>query len=139
MKYVLIATMLLLFSPIGKLSGQTTTDKQHNNYVVTTTKINQLTPILMAAQELKEEEGAACGEFKILICGKAVQDLANSQTVQPFLQTARQAGARIIACEYSMKQQNMKPQDLTPGVESVENAILENLQLQREGYISLGL
>lgn len=139
MKYVLIATLLLLFSPIGKIVGQTTAEKQHNNYVVITTKINQLRPILMAAEDLKAEDGERFGQFKILVCGKAVQDLASSQTMKPFLQTARRTGARIIACEYSMKQQNKKPQELTPGVESVENAILENLQLQREGYISLGL
>lgn len=138
MKNIIIATLLFILIPVSKLTGQTLSKEQHN-YVVTTTKINQLEPILMAAEELKREDGAAFGQFKILVCGKAVKDLANNQTMESHLQNARIVGAQIIACEYSMKQQNVEPQALSPGLQSVENAILENLRLQRKGYISLGL
>ena len=138
MKNLIITAFLLFLAPVGKVMGQTTAGKQ-NHYVVTTTKINQLEPILMAAEELKVEDGTRFGQFKILVCGKAVESLARRQTMGPYLKRAQEVGAQIIACQYSMRQLNMEKDFLTEGVQSVDNAILENLQLQREGYISLGL
>ena len=139
MKNIMFAGFLFLLASIGGKAHAQTLQNEKNSYVVTTTNIKQLQPILLAAKELAAEDAEQFGEFKVLVCGKAVEDLTSRQTMGPYLKMASEVGARIIACEYSMDQLGMETSCLIEGVESVENAILENLQLQTKGYISLGL
>ena len=139
MKNILLAGILFLFATVGNSLSAQSSQGQKNNYVVTTTRIQQLKPIFMAAESLAAEDGDSFGEFQVLICGKAVEDLACSDTMTPYLKMAEKTGARIIACEYSLKQMGIDTSRLAKGVESVENAITENLQLQKKGYISLEL
>lgn len=139
MKKILLAGFLFLFASFGNNLIAQSASGDKNNYTVAITKIKQLKPIFMAAESLAAEDGNSFGKFKVLICGKAVEELARPDTMAPYLEMAEKVDGKIIACEYSMKQLGVAPSSLTEGVESVENAILENLQLQKKGYLSLGL
>lgn len=139
MKNILFAGFIFLLASISGTADAQTSQLEKSNYVVATTKIKQMEPILLAAEQLAAQDAEQFGEFKVLVCGKAVEDLASRQTMRPYLKMAKEVGVRIIACEYSMNQLEVEASCLMDGVESVENAILENLQLQKKGYINLGL
>ena len=139
MRNILFAGFIFLLASVSNTTLAQTTHNEENNYVVAITKIKQLEPIFLAAEQLAAEDAEQFGEFKVLVCGKAVEELASRETMRPYLKMAKEVDARIIACEYSMNQLEVEASFLMEGVESVENAILENLQLQKKGYISLGL
>jgi hypothetical protein len=44
--------------------------------VVLTSNVKQLKPIFLAAKDLSTEDGVNFEEFKVIICGKTITDLA---------------------------------------------------------------
>lgn len=114
-------------------------DESLYNYVVLTTKIEQLTPILLAAEHLKNEGEKQYGNFEIIICGKNIGELTDEKKMEKYLEYAGRANATILACGFSLKKFDVDPEKIPNDIKIVENGILYNITLQKKGYLSLEL
>jgi hypothetical protein len=74
-KYILIFAIFTLLTSCATLT-QKTAETPTENYVVLTSNVKQLKPIFLAAKDLSTEDGVNFGEFKVIICGKTITDLA---------------------------------------------------------------
>ena len=129
--------MLTLFGN-AKLQAQQV-DNSKNNYVVLTTKVPQLQPIILTAEALKAEEGEAFGDFQVIICGKDIGQITDPEIINIFIQKAEKAGVQIIACGFSLNKFKVDKTKVPTSMDIVENGILYNFQLQKKGYKSLSL
>lgn len=140
MKTVLLSiftTIITLFAV--NLNAQNTTDIKKNDYVVLTSKIPQLKPILLTAESLALEDGEDYGDFQIIICGKTVEDLKDKSKMNDLLHKAEAQNVKIVVCGFSLKKFNVEESELPKELEVVPNGILYNFQLQKKGYKSITL
>lgn len=140
MKTVLLSiftTIITLFAL--NLNAQNTTDIKKNDYVVLTSKIPQLKPILLTAESLALEDGEDYGDFQIIICGKTVEDLKDKSKMNDLLHKAEAQNVKIMVCGFSLKKFNVEESELPKELEVVPNGILYNFQLQKKGYKSITL
>lgn len=137
-KYILLVAIFSLFTSCAGLA-QKTTDSSTKNYVVLTSNVQQLKPIILAAQALSAEDGENFGEFKVIICGKTITDLAEKEIITKYVEMAEENKVKLIACGFSLKKFKVNPQDIPKQIEVVQNGILHNFQLQKSGYLSITL
>ncbi|MBL7472186.1 sulfur reduction protein DsrE [Robertkochia sediminum] len=109
------------------------------NYVVLTKKVPQLQPILITAEKLQEEDEAQYGEFHVVICGQGIGEITDPEKINKFIARANQLGVKLIACGFSLNKFKVDRAAVPKEMEIVENGILYNFQLQKKGFISLGL
>ncbi|MEB8330168.1 sulfur reduction protein DsrE [Flavobacteriaceae bacterium KMM 6897] len=133
-----IFILLALFST-AKLQAQHHENHKKNNYVVLTKKVPQLQPILLTAEALKEEDGKAFGDFQIIICGKEIGDITDPEKIGAFIEKAEKAGIHLVACGFSLNKFKVDKTKVPKKMKVVENGILYNFQLQKQGYKSLSL
>ena len=140
MKNLFLSTIVLVmvFS-IFSAEAQNTVNHEKNNYVVLTSKIPQLQPIILTAEALAEEDGENFGDFQVIICGKTVTDLTDKEMMQNFITKAKTANVNIIVCGFSLKKFGVDQKDIPQQLEVVDNGILYNFQLQKKGYLSIEL
>lgn len=139
MKTILSSLILSAFFILGNTQQSFSQETELHNYVVLTKKVAQLKPILLAAEALAKEDGTNFGNFEIIVCGKEIGDLTDTEKINAHLATAEKVGANIIACGFSLKKFKVDPKKLPKNMQIVENGILHNLQLQKKGYLSLSL
>ena len=84
------------------------------------------------------EASPALSEVHVLVCGPGLAALQQGSALTEPLQAAMAGGTRVAACGMSLNE-NIAPESLLPGVEVVPNALLEVLQLQARGYVSVEL
>lgn len=140
-KFLLTGLVIMLGLFANPMKAQSAHEKHadHINYVVLTRKVPQLKPILLAAEELKAQDGDKFGDFQVVVCGKAVQDLTDKETMHAFLEKAEKAGVIINACGFSLKKFKVNKEDLPEALRVVDNGILHNFELQKKGYLSIEL
>lgn len=109
------------------------------NIVVMTSDVEQLKPIMMAAETLMKEDGNHYGIFEIIVCGKNIGDLTDEKKIEQFKEDRENAKVSIVACGFSLKKFDVDPDKLPEYVKVIDNGILHNLELQKKGYLSLGL
>ncbi|MEO5790258.1 MAG: sulfur reduction protein DsrE [Gelidibacter sp.] len=114
-------------------------DSNKNNYVVLTTKVPQLQPIIFTAEALKAEEGDAFGDFQVIICGKDIGEITEAEKMDQFIEKAEKSGVQLIACGFSLHKFKVDKSKIPSKMTIVENGILYNFQLQKKGYKSLSL
>lgn len=139
MKTVILSSLALIFTLFtNPLQAQ---DHGHdlNNYVVLTKKVDQLKPIILTAQSLKEEDGEHFGDYQAIVCGQDITLLTDREKMKEFVNQAEEAGVKLIACGFSMKKFGVDAKNIPVEFEIVENGILYDFQLQKKGYYSLGL
>jgi intracellular sulfur oxidation DsrE/DsrF family protein len=140
MKNLFLSSIVLVFAlSIFTAEAQNTTHPEKNNYVVLTTKIPQLKPIILTAEALAEEDGEKFGDFQVIICGKTVTDLTDKEMMQKFIDKAEKANVKIVICGFSMKKFGVDQKDIPQVLEVVDNGILYDFQLQKKGYFSIEL
>ncbi|HUH29209.1 sulfur reduction protein DsrE [Gelidibacter sp.] len=140
MKTYIFSSLLLMFTLFGSVNLQAQqVDSSKNNYVVLTTKVQQLQPIILTAEALKAEEGESFGDFQVIICGKDMGQLTDPEIINSFIQKAEKAGVQIIACGFSLNKFKVDKTKVPARLYIVENGILYNFQLQKKGYKSLSL
>lgn len=138
-KYIKIISILAFaIFGISQMKAQSISSEKHN-YVVLTKKVPQLKPILLTAKDLKEEDGDNFGEFELIVCGKTVEELTDSETMKSYLTEAKSLGVKINACGFSLKKFDVDVSKLPEGIRVVKNGILYDFQLQKKGFMSLGL
>lgn len=133
--YIFTVCFLTLFSLQGQ--GQTSTDRHANRYLALSQKAQQLSPILLAAQGLAEEDGADFGDFQLVFCGKAVQDIITDPQFNPQLQKAESLGIKIYVCGISLSKFDLEAKDLPSSVEVVDNGILYGFQQKKKGVLTI--
>jgi intracellular sulfur oxidation DsrE/DsrF family protein len=140
MKNLFLSTMILVFAlSIFSAEAQNTMHHEKNNYVVLTSKIPQLQPIILTAEALTEEDGEKFGDFQVIICGKTVTDLTDKEMMQEFIDKAEKAKVKIVICGFSMKKFGVDQKEIPQELEVVNNGILYDFQLQKKGYLSIEL
>lgn len=137
-KYILIFAIFALFTSCAS-QAQKTADSPKKNYVVLTSNIQQLKPIILAAKDLSIEDGKNFGEFEVIICGKTITNLAENEIITQYVEMAEKNKVKLIACGFSLKKFNVNPKDIPKQIEIVQNGILHNFQLQKSGYFSITL
>ena len=140
MKKIIFNSVLLViaFMITSKISGQQTKISKFN-YVVLTTNVEQLQPIILTAQALKSEQGSLFGDFQVIVCGKNIGDITDPQKMDLFLSKADEAGVTMVACGFSLTKFKVDKTKIHGKIVTVENGILHNFQLQNKGYKSLSL
>ena len=124
--------MLTLFNATNLKAQQL--NSSTNNYVVLTKKVAQLQPIILTAEALKAEEGDAFGDFQVIICGKEIGDITDSEKMDKFIKKAKKAGVQLVACGFSLNKFKIDKTKVPKEMITVENGILHNFQLQKKGY-----
>lgn len=137
--YILNIALLAvaLINTAGINAQQASNEK--NNYVVLTKKVAQLQPIILTAKALKEEEGKNFGDFQVIICGKEIGDVTDAEKINEFIEKAEKAGVHLVACGFSLNKFKVDKEKVPKEMNTVENGILYNFQLQKKGYKSLSL
>ncbi len=140
MKIYIFSSIFLMLALLGTSNlqaQQTSNDK--NNYVVLTKKVPQLQPIILTAEALKAEEGDAFGDFQVIICGKEIGDITDSDKMGEFIEKAGNAGVQLVACGFSLDKFKIDRTKVPKEMKIVENGILYNFQLQKKGFKSVSL
>src|SRR5690606_33714402 len=114
MKTIFSTLIVSLLMVIGNTQHSYSQQKEKQNYVVLTKNVQQLKPILLAAQALSKEDGEQFGNFEIIVCGKGIQEITNLEILKPHLEKAEILGAKIVACGFSLKKFNVDPKNLPP-------------------------
>lgn len=133
---ILLGLLLLGFT--GNAQSDLQGDK--NNYVVSTTKIPQLQPIILTAEALKVEDGARFGNFQIVMYGPDVKGLTEKEEMETYTAKAEAAGVTISVCRISLDRLGIDPADLHEDIQIVDHAYTHLIQLQKnKNYYSLQL
>ncbi|HET8886084.1 MAG TPA: sulfur reduction protein DsrE [Salinimicrobium sp.] len=140
MKVYFLSSIALIFALFtSSVYAQEKIVEQKENYVILTKKIPQLQPIFLSAEALAKEDGEQFGEFKIIICGKTVQELTDKEMMQKYVEKAAKLNVELVVCGFSLHKFGVEKNNISPELKIVENGILYNLQLQKKGYTSLSL
>ncbi|WP_026452441.1 hypothetical protein [Aequorivita capsosiphonis] len=139
MKPLFSTLALCLFMIIGNFQNSFAQQMDKQNYVVLTKNVQQLKPILLAAEALANQDGEDFGNFEIIVCGKTIGDSTNLEVMQPHLEKAQLIGANIVACGFSLNRFKVDRKRIPKDMKIVKNGILYNFQLQKQGYLSLEL
>ena len=135
-----IGILFILIILGGSGFAQTQPAPNKNNYVVLTSKIPQLTPIILTAEALKKEDGNKFGDFQIVLYGSNVEGLTNKEQMDNYTKKAEAAGVQIYVCKLSINHLNINPKDLHPHIKVVNHAFTHLLQLQKnKNYYSIEL
>lgn len=137
MKSYIIKTLFIALT----IFGLTNIQAQNNtyNYVIMTKNVQQIKPILIAAETLKTEDGKHFGDFQIIVCGKNVADVTDASKMDEFILQAKTLGVTINACGFSLNRFKVERSSVPESIPIVENGILQFLQLQKKGYLNLSL
>lgn len=113
-------------------TSQSTTEL--TNFVVLTSKFQQLEPIMLAANEMKDSYGV----FKIVLYGSEVGEFT-TPAAEKYIKWAKEIGVNLSVCEMALQRMKVDPTSIPSEIEIVDNAYLHSLQLQKKGYKSLSL
>lgn len=114
--------------------------EDNNNYVVSTTKVPQLQPIILTAEALREEDGEKYGDFQIVMYGPNVKELTSKDKMEAYIGKAKAAGVGIFVCKISLDRLGIEAVELHDYIKVVDNAFTHLLQLQKnKNYYSLQL
>lgn len=136
MKKFLSLLLLLIAVAPAALHAQS---EGEQNYFVLNRNLQQLKAISLASGELAEMDGAHFGSFEVVICGQAVKDLTNAETMAPIMALAKENHVKLIACGFSLKKFEVDQEALPEGMTVVANGILHGFTLQKAGYHSITL
>lgn len=139
MKKLFYSSMLIMFVLFTPNTQAQTQPLEKTDYVVLTRQVSQLKPIILAAQELAKQDAHHFGDFQIVVCGKAVQDLTDEEMMKGFILQAEQAKLTINACGFSLRKFGVDRDKLHQSFNIVENGMLYNFELQKKGYLSIEL
>lgn len=135
-----ILLAILMVGIAAQAQAQTHPTGEKNNYVVSTTKIPQLQPIILTAESLREEDGKKYGDFQIVIYGPNVKELTNKEKMEPYTSKAKAAGVKIQVCKISLDRLGIDPAELHNYIQVVDHAYTHLIQLQKnKNYYSLQL
>jgi intracellular sulfur oxidation DsrE/DsrF family protein len=85
-----------------------------------------------------KEYWANAVSLEVLVQGPALDMVLSAKSTQrEAIGKLKDSGIRIVACEFSMKQRNVKADELLPGLEMVPFGLVEIITRQEEGWTYL--
>lgn len=120
-----IVLIFILVLSLGVMAQEANGPK---DFMVLTPKVEQLKPILLAADEL-----ATDGDFEIVLYGKNVADILKPET-EKFISWAGKLNVKVNVCKMSLDLLQINPNTLPKEINVVDNAFLYAFQRQKAGY-----
>lgn len=120
-------------------SSQDINHPKVENYIVLTNNVQQIRAISNAAQMMKADSPSKFGKMEVVVCGKTVAEMTNSETMAPLLEAIEDGDLDVKVCGFSLKQQKVDSTQLPSQISVVENGIYYNFNKQYDGYNSLGI
>lgn len=147
LKIILILSILFAASCTqskeeSKQTSAAETSQTHNdvtNYIVLTSNIQQIRSISEGAQMLKAENPDAYGKTEVVVCGKTVTEITNTEVMAPILKAISEGNLDVKICGFSINEHNVDANLIPAPLTIVENGIWYNFKKQAEGFRSLGL
>lgn len=99
----------------------------------------QLAAALATGQQSLAGRGFPASEVEVLVCGPAITSLLRGAELEPKLRAARRAGVRVVACGLTLSEKGIDRSKVSPEVTVVENGLVEALERQAEGFLSVEL
>lgn len=125
-----IIPFILMFLSFGVMAQ----DKNSNaDFVILTSKFDQLEPIVMAAQDENRN-----GDFQVVLYGNEVKKVTDPEMTR-FLDFGEKYKIRFFVCQMSLDRLKIDQGSLPKEIEIVDNAFLYSFQLQKKGYKTLNL
>jgi intracellular sulfur oxidation DsrE/DsrF family protein len=110
-----------------------------SNVVILVPSPKPMPVVLKTAEQMLAGQGFSAQKVELVICGEGVQALLKSAKGAELLKQAADKGVKIVACGLSLQQAKIDKADLALGVQTVDNGLIEVIQLQSQGYLSIGL
>jgi len=123
-------SIILLFLSLGVMAQP---KSESIDFVILTSKIEQIEPILMAAKNADRD-----GDFQIVIYGSEVNQLS-SPTMIKYLKQAEEYNVKLSVCQMSLDRLKIDPDSIPESITPVDNAFLYAFQLQKKGYKTLNI
>lgn len=139
MKNKIFILFITLFVSTLQVSKAQEKSEDKYNYIVLSQKIQQLKPIILAAQNLALEDGDKFGEFHVVICGEAIKAIHQKEFMKENIDFALKNDVKLFACELSMKKFDIEKSQIPKNMGIVKNGLLYNFQLQKKGFKSITL
>ena len=138
-KLIQFSLIVLYVTLFNQVFGQSMNDENTQNYITLTRNVQQLKPILLAAEELAKEDGSTHGIYEIVICGQTVTELVKPEVMDPLLALVKSEKVKVIACGFSLKKFGVDTADIPKNMEVVQNGILHGFQRQKQGFYMISL
>jgi len=110
-----------------------------NNYFILNRNVEQLKAVGKAAADLAAADSTRYGTFKVVVCGKSVQDLVDEEMMADAVAILQASGVEMYACGLSLKKFGVDPASLPEFYQVVPNGLVFGFELQKEGYYSITL
>ena len=110
-----------------------------NNYFILNRNVEQLKAVGKAAADLAVSDSTTYGTFKVVVCGKSVQDLLDEEKMADAVAILQKSGVEMYACGLSLKKFGVDPAALPEFYQVVINGLVFGFDLQKEGYYSITL
>jgi len=110
-----------------------------NNYFILNRNVEQLKAVGKAAADLAVSDSTTYGTFKVVVCGKSVQDLLDEEKMADAVASLQESGVEMYACGLSLKKFGVDPAALPEFYQVVPNGLVFGFELQKEGYYSITL
>lgn len=134
---ILSGLFLLLFGTF-QTQAQDFNPKK-NNYLALSKNIQQLAPVILTAEALKEEDGKKYGKFFMVVYGKTVEDIPNNETFANLLKKAKALNIEVFVCKLALNKFKVNLDELPGDLKFTDNGFLYGYQLQKKGFITLSL
>jgi intracellular sulfur oxidation DsrE/DsrF family protein len=110
-----------------------------NNYFILNRNVEQLKAVGKAAADLAVADSTTYGTFKVVVCGKSVQDFLDEEKMADAVAILQASGVEMYACGLSLKKFGVDPASLPEFYQVVPNGLVFGFELQKEGYYSITL
>jgi intracellular sulfur oxidation DsrE/DsrF family protein len=110
-----------------------------NNYFILNRNVEQLKAVGKTAADLAVADSTTYGTFKVVVCGKSVQDLLDEEKMADAVAILKASGVEMYACGLSLKKFGVDPASLPEFYQVVPNGLVFGFELQKEGYYSITL
>lgn len=126
-------------APAPEAAAPATESVATQNYFVLNRNVEQLKAVGKAAGDMAAADGATYGTFSVVVCGKAVNDLANPETIAPIMEILNANNVELKACGFSLKKFEVDAATLPEGVSVVPNGITYGFEQIKAGAHSITL
>ena len=134
-----LAALALASCQARALTEDVVEETVENNYFILNRNVEQLKAVGKAAADLAVSDSTTYGTFKVVVCGKSVQDLLDEEKMADAVAILQKSGVEMYACGLSLKKFGVDPAALPEFYQVVINGLVFGFDLQKEGYYSITL
>ena len=113
------------------------TIKKKGKYAILVQNEPHFMASVMTGEEYKAKSKSI--QFEIVLIGSIVKDLAEKETLKPFIEKARNSGIKIVVCEFAMEKLGVKKSQYPSSVLTTPNGFTYIFGLQESGFKTITL